>query len=402
MKDESGGFSTVIETTFDITERKNLEEQLRQSQKLETLGQLAGGVAHDFNNILASIMNYGYLLKGSPDNEKQKEYIERIIESTEKAALVTSDLLAFSRKQVLTTVPVKLNEIIKRVKELIVRIIGEQIEVKTILDHKVPSVMADSGKLEQILMNLATNARDAMPEGGTITIETNKAEIDKDFISRNGYGEPGEYALITVTDTGVGMDEETTVRIFEPFFTTKEVDKGSGLGLSIIYGIIKQHKGYIDVESKPGKGTAVKIYLPITEKKPKEEKPPVVDTVTKGCETILLAEDNTEVRLATKQILETTGYRVIEAVDGQDAVEKFNENKDIIQLLVFDSIMPNKSGKGAYDEIVKVNPDIKVLFISGYTEEIISDDGVPEEGSYFLSKPIAPDRLLKKIRVVLS
>ncbi len=384
------------------SDRKKLEEQLRQSQKLETIGRFAGGIAHDFNNILSAIINYGYMLRDKQVNEEQRHNVKQILDSADRAARLTADLLAFSRKQVLISCPIKINEIIKRVEKLVSRIIGEHIDIKTMLTDENLTISADSAQIEQVLMNLATNARDAMPEGGTLTIETSKVEIDKDYIAGLGYGEPGEYVLISVTDTGVGMDEKTRERIFEPFYTTKDVGKGTGLGLSIIYGIIKQHNGYINVYSEPGMGTTIKIYLPVTGEKVKEEASPVPETITKGTETILLAEDDEKLRIVTKKILESSGYKVIEAVDGEDAVEKFKENKEKIQLLIFDSVMPKKSGKKAYEVIRKTSPDIRVLFISGYTEDSIVIDGVLKEDLNFISKPVAPNELLKKIRAVLT
>ena len=394
--------SIVSAMIRDITERKELEEQLRQAQKMEAVGQLAGGVAHDFNNILGAIMNYGYLLKNKLDNDEHTRMVFHILESTEKAAKLTSNLLAFSRKQMLQITLVNLNEIIERVENLMTRIIGEQIKIKTILAKKAPIIMADSTQIEQVLTNIITNAGDAMPEGGVLTVETEYIQIDDAYIRMHGYGKAGKYAVVSISDTGIGMDKTIRDQIFEPFFTTKEVGKGTGLGLSMSYGIIKQHNGYINVYSEKEQGTTIKIYLPLIGGEAEEQRSAVSDTKIKGTETVLLAEDNAELRIGTKQILEASGYKVIEAVDGEDAIGKFKENIDSIGLLLFDVVMPEKSGKKAYDEIRKVSPDIKVLFMSGYSEGSILKNEVLKEGLNFISKPVAPNVLLKKIIEVLN
>jgi two-component system cell cycle sensor histidine kinase/response regulator CckA len=266
--------------------------------------------------------------------------------------------------------------------------------------------MADAGQIEQVLMNLAANARSAMPDGGTLGIGTEALQLGDEFTKAHGYGTPGLYALVSVTDTGHGMDEKTKERIFEPFFTTREVGKGTGLGLAMVYGIIKQHEGYITAHSEQGKGTTFKIYLPLIQAESDVTEPLIPATATSGLptgsETILLAEDDSEVRKITRNILEGSGYRVIEAVDGEDAVNKFLLEKDDIQLLVFDVIMPKKSGKEAYEEVKKIAPGVKALFTSGYTADTIHRKGVLEEGINFIPKPVAPDVLLKKMREVLD
>ncbi len=399
---EKGDFQQIHCILNDITERNKLEDQLHQSQKMETVGQLAGGMAHDFNNILAAIINYGHLLQIKTVDEEQKDIIEKMLNSADRAARLTTGLLAFSRKQIMQHVPLKINELIGRVEHILSRLIGEHINIKTVLTAKDSTIMADSARLEQVLMNLATNARDAMPEGGILTIETKEIEMDDEYVKAHGYGEPGKYALVSVSDTGKGMDEETKNKIFEPFFTTKEVGKGTGLGLSMSYGIIKQHNGFINVYSEEGKGTTFKIYLPVTGKEAEEPGHSVSEIKTTGTETVLLAEDDGDLRKVTKQILEASGYKVIEAVDGEDAVEKYNENKERIQLLVFDSVMPKMTGEKAYDEIRKSSPDIKILFISGYTEETIAENGVLKEGLNFISKPVSPKELLQNIREILN
>ncbi|OGW12229.1 MAG: hypothetical protein A2W77_09810 [Nitrospinae bacterium RIFCSPLOWO2_12_39_16] len=387
----------------EITEKKKLEDQLRHSQKMESVGILAGGIAHDFNNILSAIMNYGNLLimkKGG--DETTKKFAEQIISASEKGASLTKGILAFTRKQVINPQVVDLNGLIERTEKILMRLISEDIELNTNLTDRALNVNIDEVQIDQILMNLATNARDAMLNGGKITISTSLYEINGEFIRAYGYGKPGSYAMINFADTGVGMDEETRKKIFEPFFTTKGLGKGTGLGLSISYGIIKQHNGFINVFSEPGNGTEFKIYLPLTTQEAKERKPIEVITTVSGSETLLFVEDNSIVRETTRVILEEYGYKVIEAVDGEDAVQKFNENKDNIKLIISDMIMPKKSGKEVYEEIKKISPDIKVIFVSGYTADQIKTKDISEDGISLLFKPITPNKLLKKVREVID
>ncbi|MBI5206100.1 MAG: PAS domain S-box protein [Nitrospirae bacterium] len=388
----------------DTTERKRLEAQLIQSQKLEAVGQLAGGIAHDFNNILTAIIGYASIAQMKmKQDDPVRHNIEQVLASAERAANLTQSLLAFSRKQINYLAPIDLNETVRKIDRLLSRVIGEDIELRTELFDGRLTVMADHGQIEQVLMNLATNARDAMPSGGLLTIETGKIEIDEEYIKAHGYGKAGTYALISVTDSGVGMDEKTREKIFEPFFTTKEIGKGTGLGLSIVYGIIKQHNGYINCYSEAGKGTTFKIYLPLIKaeeaKKIKTIKP---ETAGTGTEIILLAEDEEEVRRLTRMVLEESGYKVIEAKDGEEAVNKYIESKDSIQLLLLDVIMPKMNGKEVYDRIKKLNPGIKVLFSSGYPADFIRKDDIVGKGLAFVSKPISPTELLKKVREALD
>jgi CheY-like chemotaxis protein len=336
-------------------------------------------------------------------NDPVRAYVEQIIASSERAAHLTNSLLAFSRKQLIDLRPVNLNDIIRRVEKLLCRVIGEDIEMKTRLTDADLSILADSIQIEQVLMNLAANARDAMPDGGALLIETELMELGEEFVRVNSYGRPGPYACLSVTDTGIGMDEKTRQRIFEPFFTTKDVGKGTGLGLSMVYGIIKQHNGYINVFSEPGKGAAFKTYLPLIRSATEElQSKGSVAVLHRGTETVLLAEDDDAVRDLTRNILEDYGYQVIEAVDGEDAIRIFMANKDRIDLLVLDIIMPKKNGKDAYLEIKKVRADIKVLFTSGYTADIIYKKGILETGLDFVLKPITPADLLNKMREVLD
>jgi len=403
-KDDAGRIVTAIEILIDVTEKKKLEDQLRQSQKMEAIGQLAGGVAHDFNNILTAIIGYGHitLMKMAKDDPVRLN-IEHMLEAADRAAHLTQSLLVFSRKQIMDKQPADLLDMIKRVQKFLVRILGEDIEVKSLLCEGRINCLADTGQMEQVIMNLATNARDAMPQGGMFTIAADRAKLDEEFIKAHGYGKPGEYAVMTVSDTGRGMDEKTRLRIFEPFFTTKEVGKGTGLGLSIVYGIIKQHDGYINVYSEPGIGTTFKIYLPLIAEEIKEKNKLVeAEYPEKGSEVILFAEDDESVRRMTKLILDESGYQVIEAVDGEDAVKKYMENKERIELLLFDLVMPKKSGKEAYDEIRKIMPDIRVVFISGYSPDIIQQKALIGQDMKLIFKPVSPTELLRKIRVHLN
>jgi len=441
-KDETGKVLTTIEIIVDITEKRKLEEQLMQSQKMEAVGQLAGGIAHDFNNILTAIIGYSsMLLDKIKEDDPNRHMAQIILESGERAANLTQGLLAFSRRQTISLKPVDINELIRKVERLLQRVIGEDIDLRTVLNPPSPLpspsggegyivsppsgrgdissispplrggdkgegeglfVLADAGQIEQALMNLATNARDAMPNGGDLVIGTEPVIMDESFATAHGYGKPGKYALISVSDTGSGMDEKTRLRIFEPFFTTKETGKGTGLGLSIIYGIVKQHEGFINVYSEPGQGTAFKIYLPITKERVEEKKPAESFMETGGAETILVAEDDESVRRFTKSVLEQAGYTVIEAIDGEDALNKFRENKDKIDLLLFDVVMPRMDGKAAYDRISEIRPGLKVIFTSGYTQEHIAKKGVLEEGTEFIYKPASPNALLKKVREVIG
>ncbi|MEF9427016.1 MAG: ATP-binding protein, partial [Candidatus Mariimomonas ferrooxydans] len=400
---EEGKIKYLVPEGRDITGRKQLETQLRHAQKMEAIGQLAGGVAHDFNNILTAIMSYGniLLMKMGKYDDTLRTYVDAILASSERAAALTRGLLSFSRKQIINPLPIDLNNIIKKSESLLSGVICEDIEFRTELTDKNLTIMSDRGQIEQVLMNLATNARDAMPDGGILTINTERVELDNKYIKTHGYGKLGTYVLLSVTDTGTGMDDNTRERIFEPFFTTKEVGKGTGLGLAIIYGIIKQHNGYINVYSEKGEGTTFKIYLPLIKEKIKEEKPAEAPLIG-GTETVLVAEDEAPVRSSLRLILEEYGFTVIEAVNGEDAIEKFMENKEKIQLLILDVVMPKKKGKEVYAEIKKARPDIKVIFTSGYTEGTIHANRILEKGLNFISKPVLPNDLLRKIREVLD
>jgi PAS domain S-box-containing protein len=404
MEDEEGHFLGMEGILRDVTERRKLEDQLRQAQKMEAVGQLAGGIAHDFNNILTAIIGYGHLLHMKMDsNDPLRVNVEQILEAGDRAASLTQNLLTFSRKLIMNPSPVSLNEIMKKVEKFLLRIIGEDIELKTAFSDEVLTVNVDSGLIEQAMLNLATNARDAMPRGGSLSIETALSEMDAEFIKAHGFGEPGKYALISVTDTGTGMSKETRDKIFEPFFTTKEVGKGTGLGLAMVYGIVKQHNGYITVYSEPGEGTVFKIYLPLVAVKAEGEKEALIPAVLAGgTETILVAEDDPALRKLDMTVLGEFGYNVITAEDGEDAIKKFMEHKDKIDMCILDMIMPKKSGKEVYERIREMRPGIKVLFASGYAADRTQMERLIREGLDYVQKPISPRNLLKKIREVLD
>ena len=404
LLDGEGNVSYMLGIAEDITVRKHLEEQLLQSQKMEALGQLAGGVAHDFNNILMVIMGYGNILKTDLGlNDPQKEQVGHIIDAAEKAAQLTRSLLTFSRKQEMKPRLGNLNDVVQQVQKFLIRIIGEDIQLKTILSPENLPVIVDSGQIEQVLINLATNARDAMPKGGMLTIETALLNVDESFVHANGYGEPGRYALISVSDNGTGMDEKTKNRLFEPFFTTKEVGKGTGLGMAIVYGIINQHHGFIKVYSEPQIGTTFRIFIPLFTREVAEDEEVVTPELPKGgSETILVAEDDPAVSKLVQEVLTRAGYSVISAWDGQDVIEKFRANKDTVKLILMDIIMPKKNGKEAFSEIRKFKPDVKIIYTSGYTQDIIESRDEFDADAELIMKPVQPHDLLRKVRELLD
>jgi two-component system, cell cycle sensor histidine kinase and response regulator CckA len=413
IKDRKNGKPIALANiSRDIADRKHVEEekkklqaQLAQSQKMESIGQLAGGIAHDFNNILAAIVGYGSVLQMKlKGDDPSRLYIDQILDAAERAANLTQSLLAFSRKQFINPKDLDLNDIIHKVEKFLSRIIGEDIEMQLTLSPEQLTVFADRSQIEQVLMNLATNARDAMPNGGQLIIETKRLEINDDYIRRHGYGSPGPHALLSVSDTGAGIDARIQEKIFEPFFTTKELGRGTGLGLSIVYGIVKQHKGYINVYSEIGRGTTFRIYLPLVIIGSLNTRPADVsaEPPRRGTETILLTEDDEQVRRLTKSVLEEFGYTVIEAADGEQALERFMANKDRIHMILVDVIMPRKNGRDVYNEAKQCKPDLKALFTSGYPADFIQKEGVLEEGLNFISKPSSVQDLLKKIREVLD
>ncbi|WP_129127399.1 response regulator [Geomonas oryzae] len=405
VRTRDGVVTHYVTIKEDITERHRLEEQLLQSQKMEAIGQLAGGVAHDFNNILMVIMGYGAMLKGdgllAPE---QKEKVDHILEYADRAAQLTSSLLAFSRKQVMRLQPANLNDIILQVQKFLARVIGEDVQLRSAVSAEPLPVRVDSGQIEQVLMNLVTNARDAMPGGGVVTIETRRQMIEECGASTGEHPAPGAYAVVSVSDTGVGMDETTRTRIFEPFFTTKEPGKGTGLGMSIVYGIIKQHNGFINVYSEPEVGTTFRVYLPMYRMGgAAEESAAVPDAPGRGTETIMVVEDEPSLRRLLDSILTEHGYRVILAQDGADAIEKFQGTPPgTIALVLMDLIMPRMNGKEACEEIRKVDPEMRVAFTSGYTREFIDIRDAMAEDVELIMKPVQPTELLRKVRDILD
>jgi PAS domain S-box-containing protein len=405
VRGERGDITGARGILHDVTERRSLEQQLLQAQKMESIGLLAGGVAHDFNNLMTAVLGYGQLIQDNPAckaDETLQMCATQVVDAAGRATELTRNLLAFSRKQIINPKPVSMNDLIVNLTKLLRRIIGEDIELTTSLVSRHLIVMADGGQIDQVLVNLAANARDAMPDGGRLHIRTKQAVLDNSEARLVGLDTGGGYALLEVSDTGIGMDARTRERIFEPFFTTKETGKGTGLGLAIIYGIVKQHGGTIAVESEPGAGSTFRIYFPLTRAEVAEETVPEAPPLPCGTETLLLAEDDAGVRTYSKRILEMAGYTVLTAQNGDDAVEQFLEHRYSIALVVCDVIMPKKNGREVYEEVRRLHPQVRFIFTSGYNDEIIHKKGVLEGDFDFLMKPVARRDLLEKVREVID
>jgi two-component system cell cycle sensor histidine kinase/response regulator CckA len=397
-----GGKPFVVGLLRDVSERNAMAEQLRVAQKMDAIGQLAGGVAHDFNNLLTAILGYSQLLapelRGNPEHFTA---IEEIRKAGERAAGLTRQLLAFSRKQILEPKVLDLNEVVHRMEEMLSRLIGEDIQIMMKLDPALGSVRADAGQIEQVIMNLAVNARDAMPKGGEIAVETANAELAESYTQTHVPVRPGLYVMLAVSDTGFGMDSATRERIYEPFFTTKEKGQGTGLGLSTVYGIVKQSSGYIWVYSEPGRGTSFKVYLPrvqLPAEKLVVPEPAALPSL--GNETILLVEDEDSVRALARRTLEASGYRVLEAADGGGAVEI--ALAETVDLLLTDMVLPGMGGRAIAARIHEIHPQAKVLYTSGYTDDVIFRGGLLERGAAFLEKPFTPNVLARRVRQVLD
>ena len=406
LLDADGTVTSYRGSDTDITERERIQNQLYHSQKVDSVGQLACGLVHDFNNILSIINGYcTFMLTGREDRDPQDiEYLERIQQTLDRAAELTRGMLAFSRTQLMNLKNQDLNLILSNVGRFAKKIIGDDILFRLALfDDHIP-VHADSGQIEQVLINLIINARDAMPNGGELTIATNFLEMDLPFIATHGFGTPGAYAVITVSDTGTGMDEATCDKIFEPYFTTKGAGKGAGLGLAMVKGIVKQHNGFVDVSSELGQGTIFLVYLPVLEVTDagEEKKTFSAAETLVGSETILVAEDDGDLREILGKLLTNSGYQVLLAVDGQDAVEQYREVGDKIALVIMDMVMPRKSGKEAYEALRKLRPGPKVLFTSGYRSGIKQQLLEVDEYTEFIPKPLRPAELLKKVREMLE
>jgi two-component system, cell cycle sensor histidine kinase and response regulator CckA len=387
-------------------ERNRLEEQFRQAQKMEAVGRLAGGVAHDFNNLLTVITGYSdMLLAGRDLKESQRTALEEIRRSAERGGALTHQLLAFSRRQPLEPRMVRINELILQTEKMLRRLIGEDIDLVTIPAASQDIVEADPGRLEQVIMNVVVNARDAMPNGGKLTLETGVVNLGELYSAKQLGVAPGPYVIVSVTDTGIGMDEATQSHLFEPFFTTKERGRGTGLGLATAYGIMRQSGGAIRIQSEIGKGTTVRIYLPAVRAKapaPQEKAAAAHTGPLTGAETILLVEDEARVRKLIVDVLTARGYRVLEATRGEEAIKLCKTHQGEIDLAVVDVVMPELSGPELVRQIAPLRPGARVLYISGYTDEAIVHHGIPESGAAFLQKPFLPDALARKVREVLD
>jgi PAS domain S-box-containing protein len=402
--DFAGEQRGLVIVNRDITDRKRLGEQFRQAQKMEAIGRLSGGIAHDFNNLLGIIIGYAEILQESTnEGDPDRECVDEILRSGQRAASLTRQLLAFSRQQVLELKVIDLNGVVADMEKLLRRVIGEDIELKASLETELRKVKADQGQLEQVLLNLAVNARDAMPEGGRLIITTRNVSMGEPDVRGYSYPfKPGEYVQLTVTDTGIGMDSTTQGRIFEPFFTTKEKGKGTGLGLSTVYGVVKQSDGYIETQSEVGKGTTFTVYLPSADEAVVSEPTPiVVNSTHKVNETILLVEDEDALRFLTRNMLERFGYKVFEARDSVEACAVSANQKSSIDLLLTDIVMPGMNGRDLADRLVSERPDMKVVYMSGYTGQGIGERVLPP-GSYFLSKPLSRENLATKVREALQ
>ncbi len=392
---------SYIMTCEDITRIRQLETQLRQVQKMEAIGTLAGGIAHDFNNLLTVLIGCATLIKTTMESSDPLfTFVEQILAASRKAADLTKGLLVFSRQQAVSYNPLDVNQAIRETEKLLSRLLTEDIELQILLTQEDVIIMSDKSQMDQILFNLIANARDAMPQGGTLTVETSVVLMDAHFVETYGFGKPGRYVLIMISDTGIGMDEPTREKVFDPFFTTKELGKGTGLGLATVYGIVKQHDGYIALDSVPNRGTTFSIYLPLVIGQIRHAPEPAMQILS-GKEMILVAEDNPEVMQFMRDALSRYGYRVIEAVDGEEAITLYRNNPDV-KLLILDSVMPKKNGREVYEALQMKNPEIKVLFTSGYTEDVILAKGIEDKVFDFIPKPLSLQALLQKIRDILD
>ena len=400
--DSQGKVLQVIEYAVDITDRKKLEEQLQHSQKMESIGRLAGGIAHDFNNILTAIIGYSELAKTRlPEDNPVMNDLKIIREAGDKAAILVRQLLAFSRKQILEMKVVNLNDLVNDIIKLLSRVIGEDILLEVNTDKSVGNIKADPSQLEQILMNLVVNARDAMPQGGRISIETTNVELDEEYTKNHEGVVPGSYVMIAVTDSGKGMSREVQKKIFEPFFTTKG-HGGTGLGLSIVYGIVKQHKGHVFVYSEKDMGTTFKVYFPATRESSQPAKFTAMTSELKGDETILVVDDDSSIRKLIVDTMQPLGYHLIDASCAEEVLEFLGHSDQKVDLLLTDMVMPGMNGRDLAKAVRNKFPDIKVVFMSGYTDEMITNHGILEIGATFIQKPLSPIKLAAKLRTLLD
>jgi signal transduction histidine kinase/CheY-like chemotaxis protein len=387
----------------EMQQREQLEQQLIQAQKLEGIGRLAGGVAHDFNNLLTVILGYGEMLRDHlKDDPVGSDYVAETMHASERASTLTNQLLAFSRRQVAMPQVVDINDLVRNIEKMLGRIIGEDVHLETRLAPVLPAVVVDPGHIDQVIMNLAVNSRDAMPAGGRLLIETSHVELTEEYAASHVTPRPGSYALLTVSDTGVGMDVVTRERIFEPFFTTKEQGRGTGLGLSIVYGIVKQNGGEILVYSEPGQGTVFKIYIPAAAKPAQPVRAPGKEVPAgQASGAILLVEDEDQVRNLTRAMLQKQGYRVYDFASASEALEFLRQNPLAIDLLVSDIVMPNMNGMELAHEVQSMRPAIRVLLMSGYTESGVSGQGLIAPGTAFIHKPFTAASLCDKVKEAL-
>jgi signal transduction histidine kinase len=400
---DAGGMRQVLGVATEITQRRTLEEQLRQAQKMEAVGRLAGGIAHDFNNLLTAIQGFSaLLLRDQTLAAPHRADVQEIADAAARAAALTQQLLAFSRKQVLQPAVLDPNEVVAGMSEMLRRLIGEHIELVTDLGPATGHVLADRSQLEQVIVNLVVNARDAMARGGRLTVETRAVALDVEYARRHMGVVPGPHVLLAVSDTGEGMDAETRTHLFEPFFTTKGVGRGSGLGLATVYGIVQQSGGRIEVYSEPGTGTTFKIYLPRVAAPAHAAQPSGTGAPRGGTETLLVVEDEAAVRRLARQALERLGYRVLEAGDGRQALDVAAAHAGAIDLLVTDVVMPGMGGRELAEHLTGLRPGLRVLYTSGYTESAIVQNGTLDPTVAYVPKPYTPDQLARKVREVLD
>jgi PAS domain S-box-containing protein len=401
--DARGAVTHFIATKQDVTEHQALEAQLHQAARIEAVGRLAGGVAHDFNNLLTIINGYSELLRERLGTDaKSSTFVKEIYDAGQRAASLTRQLLAFSRRQVLAPQVLDLNVVVSNLEKMLRRLIGEDIKLNTLLDPSLHRVKADPGQIEQVIMNLAVNARDAMPTGGQLTLETRNVELDEDYARSHPTVAPGPHVMMAVGDTGLGMTAEIQARIFEPFFTTKEMGKGTGLGLATVYGIVKQSGGSIWVYSEPDHGTVFKVYFPMVSESPAAEQAEAVADSSSGSETILVIEDEEAVRSLVRLTLVSGGYQVLEAPDAEGALVTCAQHAGPIHLLLTDVVMPQMSGPVVASKVAALRPGIRVLYMSGYTDDAVVRHGVLTQEIPFIQKPFSPAALRKKIREVLG
>jgi two-component system, cell cycle sensor histidine kinase and response regulator CckA len=397
------GAAAQLVMVDDMTLYRQLEDQLRQAQKMGAVGMLAGGVAHDFNNLLTIITGYGQLILNTlAPSDPNRHSAEQILKAGERAAALTRQLLSFSRRQVLQPKVLDLNKLVSSLSTMLRRLIGEDIDLQLILRSELGQVSADPGQMEQVLMNLVVNARDAMPGGGTLTIETANVTLDASYVSRHLAVKPGPYTMLAVSDTGTGMDQDTLAHVFEPFFTTKSSGHGTGLGLSTVFGIVKQSRGSVDVYSVPAHGTSVKVYLPRIDQPVTVESEATRKAAVRGSETILVVEDDDMVRHLVSETLKREGYRVLDAAGPLEARRISDSHKSVIHLLITDVVMPRVSGRDLALELCRQRRAMKVLFMSGYTDNAIVNSGILQKEVAFLQKPFTPGALAEKVRDVLE